>query len=86
VSRPAEHFVAYVLQVYERLAALDVEIGDDALAVIERSWASLDSDAPAAAARQDEPGWISYFRRVRSVIDEFFPDLAPLPFARITLD
>jgi Fe-S-cluster containining protein len=85
-SHPPEHFVAYVLQVYERLAALDAEVGDDALSAIEQSWASLPADAPANARQQDEPGWITYLRRARNVIDEFFPDLPPLPFARITLE
>jgi hypothetical protein len=86
VSRPPEHFVAYVLQVYERLAALDAQVGDDALMSIEQTWASLPVDAPGTDGHQNEPGWISYLRRVRRVIDEFFPDLAPLPFARITLE
>jgi Fe-S-cluster containining protein len=85
-SRPPEHFVAYVLQVYERLAALDAEIGDDALSAVEQSWASLPADAPANARQQDEPSWITYFRRARNVIDEFFPDLPPVPFSRITLE
>jgi len=58
VPRPPEHFVAYVLQVYERLAALDAEIGDDVLSAIERSWASLAVDAPATGLQHDEPTWI----------------------------
>ena len=86
VSRPPEHFVAYVLQVYERLATLDAQIGDDALSLIEHTWASLAADAPLTGGQQDEPAWISYLRRVRGVVDQFFPDLPPLPFARITLE
>jgi hypothetical protein len=85
-SHPPEHFIAYVLQVYERLAALDAEVGDDALSAIEQSWASLPANAPANARQEDEPRWITYFRRARNVIDEFFPDLPPQPFARITLE
>ena len=84
-ARPAEHYVAYVLQVYDRLAALDEEIGAEPLSHIERAWASLALDSPAAAGRDAEPAWISYMRRVRAVIDQFFPDLPPLPFARISL-
>jgi hypothetical protein len=86
VSRPPEHFVAYVLQVYERLATLDAQIGSEALAAIEGSWASLGVNAAAVGGRLDEPAWISYLRRVRSIIDEYFPVVAPLPFARMALE
>jgi Fe-S-cluster containining protein len=84
-ARPAEHYVAYVLQVYDRLAALDAEMGDDALSTIEGSWATLAANAPLSARRDTEPEWIAYLRRVRAVIDAYFPDLPPLPFARISL-
>jgi Fe-S-cluster containining protein len=84
-ARQPEHFVAYVLQVYDRLAALDAELGDGAVAEIEHSWATLPANAPRSAQRDTEPAWISYLRRARAVIDEFFPDLPPQPFARITL-
>ena len=86
VSRPPEHFVAYVLQVYERLAALDIQLGAEAVASIEQAWAWLPEDAPASGSSQDEPNWVAYLRRVREVIDQFFPDLPPLPFARIAIE
>ena len=85
-SRPPEHFVAYVLQVYEQLAALDASIGDETLATIEQTWATLAANAPSAGGHRDEPAWIAYLRRARGVIDRFFPELPPLPFARITLE
>ncbi len=85
-THPPEHFVAYVLQAYERLSTLDRETGGDALAEIDRTWASLPAGGPAAAPRDAEPSWISYFRRVRAAIDGFFPEVAPLPFARIVIE
>lgn len=85
VSRPPEHFVAYVLQVYERLAQLDAKLGAEAVSSIEQSWASLPEDAPDRGGPDDGPSWIAYLRRVRDVIDQFFPDLPPLPFARIVI-
>ena len=84
-ARPPEHFVAYVLQVYDRLAMLDARVGDEAMAAIERSWATLAPDAPLEAQRSREPAWISHLRLARGVIDEFFPAVPPLPFARIAL-
>ena len=84
-ARPSEHFVAYVLQVYDRLAALDADVGDDGIRRIERTWASLAPNAPNTASRSGEPEWIAYLRSARAVIDQFFPELAPLPFARISL-
>jgi Fe-S-cluster containining protein len=83
--RPPEHFIAYVLQVYKRLALLEEELGPHALAEIERTWASLPAGSPLEGTRDAEPGWVSYLRRVRDVIDSYFPGLAPLPFARITI-
>jgi Fe-S-cluster containining protein len=84
--RPPEHFIAYVLQTYERLADLDRGMPNDAIARIEQSWASLPPDSPTDASREREPDWIAYLRKVRAVIDEFFPEVAPLPFARIALE
>lgn len=82
---PPEHFIAYVLQTYERLAALDADIGESQLAAIEKTWGTLDSDAPREGRTAYEPHWITYFRRARLVIDEFFPSLPPLPFARLSV-
>ena len=84
--RPPKHFVAYVLQLYDRLARLDSELGHDVIAEVERTWASLPAGSPVEASRDAEPVWVSYFRRVRGVIDEYFPGIPALPFARITIE
>lgn len=84
--QPPEHFVAYVLQAYDRLDMLDREVGDVALADIERTWAMLPAGGPMRGSREAEPSWITYLRRVRTAIDAFFPEIPPLPFARITIE
>ena len=84
--RPSEHFVAYVLQVYARIDRLDTEVGSEALSAIERAWATLPAGSPVIGSRDSEPAWVAYLRRARSVIDEFFPTLPPLPFSRIIID
>jgi Fe-S-cluster containining protein len=85
-ERPSQHFIAYVLQVYDRLAKLDDELGADTISEIERTWASFPPGSPAAGSKAAEPMWLTYLRRARAVIDGFFPTLPPLPFARIVLD
>jgi len=82
---PAEHFVAYVLQTYDRLAKLDAELPRDELVAIEHAWGTLDHSTPREGAVGEEPRWMTYFRRTRGVIDEFFPGVPPLPFARLSV-
>ena len=85
-ERPAHHFVGYVLQVYQRLVALEDEIGAERITEIERTWASFPAGSPRTGSKASEPMWLSYLRRARAIIDEFFPTLPPLPFARIIVE
>ena len=85
-ARPAEHFLAYVLQTYDRLAKLDADIAEDKLMALERTWGTLNRSAPREGGTAEEPGWMTYFRRARAVIDEFFPELPPVPFARLSVE
>jgi Fe-S-cluster containining protein len=85
--------LAYVMDVYDRLAALDAGAGAAALAEIEASWptvpraplgpAVLDApDAPDGRPGGDEverAPWLRYFVRARRVIDSFYPEVPPLP-------
>ena len=84
-DHPPEHFIAYVLQVYRRLSVLDDQLEPGALADLERAWATFSHDAPRSGSRDGEPRWLAHLRRGRAVIDEFFPELPPLPFNRIEL-
>jgi hypothetical protein len=82
--------LAYVMDVYDRLAELDAAAGAEAMAEVEASWptiprAPLDPavlDAPDAPDSPDElerPPWLRYFVRARRVIDSFYPEVPPLP-------
>ena len=82
---PAEHFVAYVLQTYDRLATLDAGVAEAELTFIERTWGTIGHAAPVEGGVGEEPAWMTYLRRARAVIDEFFPDVPPLPFARLSV-
>lgn len=84
-DHPPEHFIGYVLQVYRRLSALDDQLEPGGLAHLERAWATFSHDAPRSGARGNEPPWLEHLRLARAVIDEFFPELPPLPFNRIEL-
>jgi Fe-S-cluster containining protein len=85
-EQPSHSYVQYLLQVYQRLAKLDEELGAEQIVVIERTWASFPPGSPRVGSKAVEPAWLSYLRRSRAVIDEFFPTVPALPFARIVLD
>ncbi|MBI4494040.1 MAG: YkgJ family cysteine cluster protein [Chloroflexi bacterium] len=81
----AREYLSYVLNVYDRLAALDAELGDDALARAQITWATWTPTAVAEGVsgevrlRCDELPWLEYLSRARQVIDTFYPDVPPLP-------
>jgi len=88
---PPKLFCDYLLLVYGKIAAMEEEIGGESLDRLEAEWARVDprpsSTAPeVAAGRDEEPGWISHFRRVRDLIDGFFPELPPLPFQSVLVE
>ncbi len=86
-AAPAEqHFVlaeylSYLLNVYDRLAALDHAIGASQLAEVEAMWPSSPRP-PFDPAILDDPEaaplWVHYLVEVRSVIDGFYAEIPPL--------
>jgi Fe-S-cluster containining protein len=69
-------YLAYVLNVYDRLAALDRQLGSPALLDVEAGWPM----PPRGVGRQtdpapgeDTPPWLDYMRRVRRVVDDYRP-------------
>lgn len=60
-SRSAEHFVAYTLQLYDRLTELDQEIGDDAVSAIEQTWATLPAKRRPKRRRRRSPCGLGTF-------------------------
>jgi Fe-S-cluster containining protein len=75
-------FLAYVMNVYDRLAALDAAAGAETLSQVIATWpnfprATIDLDILDEPERV--PIWLRYFIQARQVIDEFYPELPPLP-------
>jgi hypothetical protein len=94
-ARPQERFLVseyfdYLLNVYDRLASVDREIGDDGLVQIRDCWGILpnfasrrgsgegDTAAQLSVSAGEHP-WIDYLVQVKAVIDSFFPGLEPQP-------
>lgn len=85
-SRPGRVFglseyLAYLLNVYDRIGRLDGRLGPGALGRVLDQWPGLprpawrSSDLP----RLRQLAWWEYFELVRTVIDGVYPDLPPLP-------
>jgi hypothetical protein len=89
---PPKAFCDYVLAVYQEIAEVEREIGPEGMAALETSWASMerrnesDSTGELVGSRAEEPGWISHLRRLREVIDRFFPGLPPQPFQPLVVE
>jgi Fe-S-cluster containining protein len=84
-----QEFYSYVLNVYDRLAALDAALDDDRLARVRTGWPTLPRPSADLAALQAPDGtwrvplgerpWLDYLTQARQVIDSFYPELAPQP-------
>ncbi len=74
-------YLNYLLNVYHRLASLDREVGPEMLARIEETWAELPEhgDLTDGSVDHDAYPWIGYLGAARQIIDEFYPEIEPLP-------
>lgn len=75
-------YFSYLLNVYDRLAALDDEIGAPALATVQTEWRRLPEQATGSACAtrsRDDVRWLRYFARARQIIDAFYSEIAPQP-------
>lgn len=80
-------YFSYLMNVYDRLAALDSMVGDEALAQIEGSWPTSPRpsvDPSMAQEQRDHLPWIDYLLASREVIDQFYPEIAPQPVVAFT--
>jgi Fe-S-cluster containining protein len=73
----AEYF-SFLINVYERVAALDAELNDDALAQIELTW-GLVPDPAQSKVRLEDLLWPEYHGRFHAIVDGFYPEVPPSP-------
>ena len=69
-------YFSYLLNVHDRLAALDDAMGAAALAEVQAAWPALPSPgdvAPSAAGSDGKAVWLQYFGRVRQIVQGFYP-------------
>jgi Fe-S-cluster containining protein len=88
---PPKLFTDYLMAVYTKVAELEASIGREALSELEVGWARIrprppNSEGELAVSKTDEPAWIAHLRRVRELIDGFFPELPPLPFQPVLVE
>jgi hypothetical protein len=90
---PASVFCDYLLMVYDQIAVAEEALQPDLMSRVLNGWARVErtdrdrvEPREVTVARAHEPPWLAHFRRVRDVIDGFFPDLAPLPFQNILVE
>jgi Fe-S-cluster containining protein len=72
----------YLMNVYDRLAALDADLGEAAQRDVESTWPTLPRsslDVDEVRVRVGELPWLDYLSRARQAIDTFFPEMPPLP-------
>lgn len=77
-----QEFSSYLLNVYDRLAALGQQLGELAMAEIERTWGSqpaIAGDGQGTAAVASPAPWLDYLLQVQQVVERFYPELPPLP-------
>jgi Fe-S-cluster containining protein len=76
-------FYSYLLNVYDRLAALDATMSPAVLERIADTWAIFpgpDANLPDLRPQTEAHPWVDYLYRVREIVDTFYPEIPPLPF------
>ncbi|CAA9265341.1 MAG: hypothetical protein AVDCRST_MAG77-2798 [uncultured Chloroflexi bacterium] len=75
-------FFSFLLNVYQRLDAIRQELGEEGMARVEASWPTFPRppyDSHEALSGAGGQPWLSYFLRVRRVLDAFYPEVPPQP-------
>jgi Fe-S-cluster containining protein len=70
-------YLSYLVNVYDRLAALDRELGDEAIGRATLTWGYVPDPSRSTLRLADIP-WSAYFSHVRDVVDTFYPEIPPL--------
>ncbi|MBF6611847.1 MAG: YkgJ family cysteine cluster protein [Chloroflexi bacterium] len=79
-------YFTFLMNVYDRLARLNNELGEDQVAAIQASWPSMPRQGVQADSVQIRPGelpWLDYLLATRGVIDSFFPEVEPQPMVAL---
>ena len=74
-----QQYYGYLANVYDRLAKMDAQLGEQALAGVQAGWPTLPREALTHDEKADEPPWFAYLSRARRLIDELYPGLPALP-------
>jgi Fe-S-cluster containining protein len=69
-------YYSFLINVYERVAALDAELDDDALAQVELTWGFV-PDPEHSKIRLEDLLWPEYHARFRAIVEGFYPDIPP---------
>lgn len=72
----------YLMNVYDRLALLDNELGERVIKNVQSVWPTLPRPSlgvEEVEVRIGELPWLDYLSRARQVIDTFYPEVPPQP-------
>ena len=92
-ARPEARFLSreyfsYLLNVYDRLAALDAQMGAAAVAAVQESWPHLSGPRGDLSVLR-QPGtdlpWLDYLEAVRPIVDCFYPEVPRQALLNVTL-
>jgi Fe-S-cluster containining protein len=78
-------YLNYPLNVYERLAVLEHEVGEETLRLVEANWSAMPENGDLTDPNLDRSRfpWLSYLGACREIIDRFYPEIEPLPSASL---
>lgn len=74
-------FFSYLMNVYDRMGALDKRLGEDAVNKVRATWRMGNrtaKDLEELRKLSDEFPWVPYLYEVRDIVDDFYPEAAAL--------
>lgn len=75
-------YFSYLMNMYDRLNALDAQLEEGERARAEAGWPTLPKPVMEGDEQRIQAGempWLDYLTRARQVIDSFYPDIPPQP-------
>jgi Fe-S-cluster containining protein len=71
-------YLGYLLNVYERLDALEREYGEARVGEVEREWGNDQPESGEPPSDDDLAAWLIYAGTVRAIVNAFYPAVPPL--------